>query len=561
MSQEHGEQTLPTAEIRSGGGFSIIWVVPIIALLIGGGLAYKAWHEKGPSITIVFPDADGLEAGKTQIKYKDVEIGKVASISLLPDLSGVGVVAEMKRGTEEYLTDATQFWVVKARVAAGEVSGLGTLFSGAYIGCNPSTKGQQVSEFKGLERPPVLTANLPGRHFILSADTLGSIDVGLPVYYRGIKVGQVVEYQFDERAESVLIRVFINAPYHEKVRENTRFWNASGLDVKMDASGIEVNTESLISIMLGGIAFDLKAYSPPGEQAEAEATFSLYKDQESSKQEVYTARSYYLMYFDQSVRGLVPGAPVEIKGIKIGEVVKIELFYNLETAEFKVPVLVMVEPERMNALIVKGGRMVKGDLMDETIEEETEEKLGVMRPQKLVDKGLRAQLKTGNLLTGQLYIDLDFHQDVSPEKVYIEQGYLVFPTIPQSLDRILQRVENVLGSMEKIDFAGLGDEVGGAVAELKGLLAELRALSGDVKDKTLPTINREMLPKVDRSLDDLSATLKGIDQTIGSDSALKYNLGRISEELYMTLRSMRSLIEYLERDPQALILGKEGERQ
>lgn len=561
MSQETGgEYSAPVAEVRSGGGFSIIWIVPIIALLIGGGLAYKAYQEKGQTITIVFPNADGLEAGKTKIKFKDVEIGKVASISLLPDLSGVGVVAEMKKGTGKYLTDQTQFWVVKARVAAGEVSGLGTLFSGAYIGCNPSSDGHPVKEFKGLDRPPVLTEGMPGRHFLLKADNLGSIDVGLPVYYRGIKVGQVVDYDFDTTAESVNIQIFVHAPYHEKVRDNTRFWNSSGLDVKMDASGVEINTESLVSILLGGITFDLKPYSQPGEAAEPMTSFMLYEDKESSREEMYTVKSYYLMFFDQSVRGLMPGAPVEIKGIKIGEVINVQLYYNLETYEFKVPVLVMLEPERMNALIVKGGKMLIGDQMEDTIEDDFKEKLGVMRPQQLVDKGLRAQLKTGNLLTGQLYVDLDFHKDAEPAKLYVEQGYLVFPTIAQSFDMILDRVDNVLAGMEKIDFAGLGEEFSDVAVELKKLLTELSGVSEDIKTKTLPAVNTELLPKIDRTIDELNKTLEGIDQSIGADSALKYNAGRISEELYMTLRSLRSLIDYLERDPQALILGKEGER-
>ncbi|SHO47004.1 PqiB family protein [Desulfopila aestuarii] len=561
MSEEYSGSQPPVAKVHTGRGFSIIWVIPIIALLIGGWLAYKAMHEKGPEITITFPDADGLEAGKTTIKYKDVEIGKVTAISLLPDLSGVEVTAEMKRDTEAYLTDKTQFWVVRARVAAGEVSGLGTLFSGAYIGCDPSSEGLAHRSFKGLDKPPVLTGRLPGGHFLLHSKTLGSLDVGSPVYYRGIKVGQVVEYGFDDNAESVLIKIFVKDPYNKNVYENSRFWNASGFDFSMDSSGLKVDTQSLISIMLGGIAFDLQEYVEPGQHADETTSFNLYKNEESSLKERYAVKSYYLMYFDQSVRGLSPGAPVEIMGIQIGEVVKVELLYDLQDNEFRVPVLVMIEPERMNALITEEGKVVQGKEMDKTIEGDFNQKQGVMRPQRLVDKGMRAQLKTGNLLTGQLYIDLDFHKDAAPAKIEINQGYLVFPTIPEPFERILQRVENILKQFEKLQLDKLSQDIGSMVKDLQGLLTKLSALSGSVNTETLPQINKKTLPKINESLDELKKTLAGIDQTFGSDSALNYNTQRLAEEFSMTLQSLRSLIDYLERDPQALILGKEREKK
>ncbi|PLX84456.1 MAG: paraquat-inducible protein B, partial [Desulfuromonas sp.] len=247
-NQATTEEQLPKALVQTKQSFSVIWVVPLIALLIGGWLAYKAAAEKGPTITITFASADGLEADKTLIKFKDVEIGKVVRIELLNDLSGVIVTAEMQRDAEHYLTENTRFWVVRARVAAGEVSGLGTLFSGVYIGCSPSLEGRERHDLKGLEAPPVLTEGLPGRHFILEAKNLGSLDIGSPVYYRGIKVGQVVKYDFDDHAESVLIRVFIDAPYHHKVRENSRFWNASGVDITLDVTGVKLDTQSLATI-------------------------------------------------------------------------------------------------------------------------------------------------------------------------------------------------------------------------------------------------------------------------------------------------------------------------
>lgn len=551
----------PVAQVRTGRGFSIIWVVPLIALLIGGWLAYKAMSEKGPTITITFENADGLEAGKTAIKFKDVEIGKVSKIELLRNLQGVVVTAEMRRDAEAYLTDKTQFWVVRARVAAGEVTGLGTLFSGAYIGCSPSLEGRSKRKFSGLEQPPVLTEGLPGRHFILKSESLGSLDLGSPVYYRGIKVGQVVKYEFDEAAESILIKVFIHAPFHEKVRETTKFWIASGFDLTMDATGVKVDTQSLVSILLGGIAFDTAPEVKATGQAKERWQFPLYENRVRSKEESYAVKRYYLLYFNQSVRGLSPGAPVEIKGIKIGEVVKIELQFDGKTLDFNIPVLVKIEPARIDELITEEGTVIRGEEMDEDILDDPQVSGIDRKTQLLADKGLRAQLKTGNMVTGQLYVDLDFYPEAVPEKLAIKNGYQVLPTMPTPFAQIVDRADNLLKHIEQVQFGKIGKEIEVAVQELGALLVELKSVSKTINSQTLPKVNDETIPRINASLDELNTTLKGISGTLGPDSALSYNSGKIMDEFSMAIRSLRSLLDYLERDPQALILGKEEEKK
>lgn len=564
MSQEDsGAQSLYTApevRIQTGRGFSIIWVVPIIALLIGGWLTYKAMSEKGPIITITFASAEGLEAGKTTIKYKDLEIGKVSKIELKDDLSGVIVTAEMRRDTERYMTDKTDFWVVRARVAAGEVSGLGTLFSGAYIGCNPASDGVSRQAFSGLEKPPVLTGSLPGSHFILQSASLGSLDLGSPVYYRGIKVGRVVDYNFDTTADSIQLKVFINAPFHEKVRQHTRFWNASGVDFTVDATGVKLDTQSLVSILLGGITFDIP-HDRPTAQAEENSVFQLYENYHSSTEESYAIKRYYWLYFNQTVRGLSAGAPVEIKGIKVGEVVNIELQFDLRTEDYRIPVLIMIEPERINALITREGKVVKNEEASSQILALQQDDQVNKRIQLLVDKGLRAQLKTGNLLTGQLYVDLDFYRDAMPEKLAIENGYQVLPTMPTPIMQIVDRVDQLLKEIEQVQFGKIGQSVATAVKDLSTLLVELKSLFNKINSETMPQINNETLPKINTSLDELKETLAGIDQMLGPDSALNYNTRKITDEFSTAIRSLRSLIELLERDPQALLLGKEGEKK
>jgi len=541
----------PEAKVQTKRSFSIIWVVPIIALLIGGWLTFKAMSEKGPEITITFETADGLVAGKTAVKFKDVDVGKVTKLELNDDASGVVATVEMTNNASSYLTDKTQFWVVRATVAAGEISGLGTLLSGAYIGCNPSTEGKKQTHYKGLEKPPILTADLPGRHFVLKSKELGSLDLGSPIYYRGIKVGQVVDYDFDETAEAVLFKVFIRDPFHKKVTDNTRFWNASGVDFTMDATGIKMDTQSLVSIMLGGVAFDLPEHAQQGEQAEEDKDFLLYEDRDASNEVTYNIKQYYLMYFNQSVRGLSPGAPVEILGIKVGEVVKVELLFDQTTLEFLIPVLVYFEPERLNLLITEEGKVARGTAKAEEIEATQKDKQGRnMVVKELVARGFRAQLKTGNLLTGQLFVDLANYPDAPPKELMTEQGYTVFPTISAPFEQIVNRVDNILKKFEKVPFDKIGMDLQLAVESLTKTLDEIKDMSGN--------INQETVPKINAALDQMQEAMKGVESTLGPDSALSYNARQVTNELSMAIRSIRSLLEYLERDPQALLLGKEG---
>lgn len=255
---------VPEAEVRSRKrrfSISIVWLVPLIAVLIGGWLVFKAFSEKGPEISITFKSAEGLEAGKTKIRYKDVELGQISKIELSEDLSMVVVTAELVKQAESFLSVNTRFWVVRARVGVSGVSGLGTLFSGAYITLDPGEPGNITHHFKGLENPPLVTTDLPGRHFLLKTESQGGLDIGSPVFYRKIQVGQVVAYELSENGQTIIFKVFINAPYHEYVYQNTRFWNASGINLKVDTQGVQLDTESLVSILIGGIAFGIPPWS------------------------------------------------------------------------------------------------------------------------------------------------------------------------------------------------------------------------------------------------------------------------------------------------------------
>jgi len=532
-------QHAATAKVKTGRNFSIIWFVPLLALLIGGWLAVKAIQEQGPTITITFASAEGLESGKTKIKYKDVEIGLVENIRLSDDLKHVIVTAELKKETEKYLNDKTRFWVVRAQIRGGSVSGLGTLLAGAYIGIDPGTGGQPTKHFTGLEVPPVVTSGLPGRHFWLRADTLGSLDVGAPVYYRQIQVGQVVSYKFGVDGQSIDIQLFIEDPHHLKVTENTRFWNASGVDVNLNAQGLNVDTQSLVSIISGGLAFDLPKDALPGKEAADNAIFRLYPDHDSIEEKIYTVRRYWMIFFDQSVRGLSIGAPVELHGIKIGEVVSLDLEFDVKRKDFRVPVTVVIEPERIKGVGKAEAQKAAAENSDELLRMLVEQ------------RGLRAQLKTGNLLTGQLMVDLDFHPDQQKAKLAHVDGYPVIPSLPGSLEQIQESLARITSRLEKIPFEQIGQELNETLKEAKVTMKQAGEFAGK--------LNNETAPRLQATLDELHKTLVELQGTVGKDSPLNYNAKKTLEELTLTLRSLRELTETLDRQPQSVIFGKGGD--
>jgi paraquat-inducible protein B len=534
MTEQQREETgtLDTAQavVKPKKSISIVWIVPLVALFIGGWLAYKAITEKGPTITIIFQSAEGLEAGKTKIKFKDVEVGQVEEIHLSEDLSQVIVTAQLTRDTEDYLSENTRFWVVRARVVGGGVSGLGTLFSGAYIGMDPGKPGNPASSFKGLETPPIVTTDLPGRHFTLTADRLGSLDIGKPVYFRQIQVGKVVAYEMEKTGRAVYIKIFIHAPYHKLVRSNTRFWNAGGLDVSVDANGIKVNTESIVTLMIGGIAFDTPMDPEPGPAARKDEIFRLYDKKEDIYKKMYVAKDRWLLYFEESVAGLSVGAPVKFKGIQIGEVTDVNLEFDYDAMAFRIPVVIEIERER---IALTGKRTVA-------------RKRGV---EMLVEKGLRAQLKQGNLLTGQLYINLDMYPDESPRKIIYGGKYPEIPTIPTPIEEITKGITKIVDRLEKLPLEQIGKDLRETLGHLNKSTEQL--------SKIMQNLDETVVPVATDTLKQSQTTLTRLDRLLGAESPTGHELKRALAELADAARNISVLADYLGRHPESLVFGKD----
>lgn len=542
-------EELPEAVIAPRSRVSLVWLIPMAALLIGGWLAYTAYSERGPTIRIELKTAAGLQAGKTKVKFKEVEVGNVKSIQVRPDLQGVVVTAELVAGAEVYLREKTRFWVARPRVTASRVSGLETLLSGAYITFDPVTEGDGASEFVGLEEPPLFTTSEPGKKFILRSKTLGSLNIGSPVYHRHIQVGQIVGYELDEAGDAVSIELFIAEPNDRLVLTNTRFWNASGVDVKLSTEGISVDTQSLLSVLVGGVAFDTPTtLEEEGEPATHDQYFPLYANREEAHEKIYLDKKRFLLFFDSSVRGLSVGAPVLLRGIKLGQVLDVQLEFDVKEFEFHIPVLIEIEPDRI--------RFVGGEYED--VQEETP-------IARFVDEGLRAQLKSGSLITGQLFVDLDLHDDVPAAAVGEQGGYPVIPTVSTApLEEITNKANEFLNTLNELPLQEIGSDLRDTIKGAKEI-ATSEELERSVKELELTLkqvhemargLDKDVMPKLSATLEQARVTLASADNLVAADSAVYLELKRMLRELSAAARSVRGLADYLERHPEALIKGK-----
>jgi paraquat-inducible protein B len=501
---------------------SIVWLIPIVAALVGGFVAWRAFSERGPEITIAFKSAEGIEAGKTHIKYKDVEVGVVDDVSLAPDLTAVIVRARMAAGAEDYLREKTQFWIVKPRVSGGQISGLGTLFSGAYIGMDPVREGQRQRDFTGLEAPPIVTMQEPGRYFVLRSRHAGAVEVGSPVLFQRIQVGQVVASELDPDDDFVTTRIFVREPYDGRIHTDTRFWNASGIDMSVGPDGVKLDTQSLVSILIGGIAFDEPADSPQ-IVASAETLFPLYENRAAAEERHYTRTVAWLLRFDQSVRGLRVGAPVEFRGIDVGRVTDVRLELDPQTASFRVPVLIEIEPERF--MQVKTDEQLRRDVVD-----------------RLVAKGLRAQLRTGNLLTGQLIVSLDMHPDAKPAQIAWEGAVPELPTIPTPIEEITGNLTRLVERLGKLPVEQIGQELHASLESLKVTLAR----------------SEDVAPALSATLAQAQKTLASANTLIGPESSVNAELRRALLELSDAARALGLAADQIQAQPNSVIFGRKG---
>ena len=516
---------------------SLVWLVPLLAALIGLSLVVQSVMQRGPTITVSFATGEGIEPGKTKVKNKDVDIGEVKSIHLTPDRSKVQVSVELAKEAEDFAVADTRFWVVRPRLAGTSVSGLGTLLSGSYIGVDGGQSKNRRKDFTGLEEPPVVASDVPGRRFILHADDIGSLDVGSPIYFRRIQVGHVESFALEPDGRRISLGIFVKSPYDRFVTVDSRFWHASGVDLSIDAGGVKLETQSLATILMGGVAFETPTVTETSSPAGAGAQFALAADHAAALKPPDGPPQVVLLRFAQSVRGLTVGATVDFRGVAIGTVHWIGISYDPATGDFSSPVVVELYPDRLGAA-------------SSSLPSSQDKELHSGQLAEMVRRGLRAQLRTGSLLTGQLYVALDFFPDAAPVAFNPRLNPIELPTIAGELEELTKQVQAILRKLDKIPFDTLGDDTHRVML---GVEASLKRM-----DAVMQRANGEVLPEVRDALRDMRKTLEATQADVAADAPLQQDTRAALRSVAEASRSLKTLTDTLERHPEALVRGKTG---
>lgn len=587
------------AKVRQISQWSPIWIVPVVAVLIGAWMLFHTYKNQGPSLTLLSSNAEGIVAGKTQIKSRSVDVGKVISVELSQDLKQVVIRARMNPGTENLLNDESQLWVVKPTVGRGGVSGLNTLLSGAYIELQPG-KGESNKYFFELrETPPIAPPDAAGVRVYLTSSDASALAVGDPVLYRGFDVGTVEQSEFDTTLRSMRYQLFIRAPYDALVTENVRFWKASGMALDMSAEGVRIEMSSITTLLSGGVTFDVLDGWPMGARAQNNTKFQLFESKKSIQDGLYNEYLEYVMFFEESVRGLTVGAPVEYHGVRIGTVAAVPFFFNSKNPlqlAFKhgIPVLVRIETGRMY-----------GNLSLPQLQQQLDQ---------AVEQGLTAVLKTGNLLTGGLYIELDHfdkaaesQQSVAAEKnletagsgipegnasalasttaqpdlaattvattavattavaatavaaPMVEHsipefsGYKVLPTTRSGLGHIEQKVMQALDKINNLPVEKVLADSSATLQETQKFMQQSQQLLQSLEQLSQQEATQALPAELQQSLVQLRATLAGLSPGSPAYERMNSNLQAMDK----VLRDLQPVIHTLNQQSNALILGSD----
>jgi paraquat-inducible protein B len=558
MSNLDEQRALPRAETRRSRRFSIIWIVPLAAVAIGGWLAWDTLSKEGPTIKISFEGGEGLQAGQSQLKYKDIVFGTVKSLTLSPDQTHVVVTVATTHEAGPLMTDGTIFWVVKPRLFAGNISGIETLLSGSYIGMLPAaTAGKSERDFVGREDPPVLGAHVPGRTFLLKSKRVGSVSVGSPIFFRDLNVGEVLGWDIADMAEYVTIHAFVRAPYDSYVNDETRFWNASGVSIKLGGTGVQVELASLKALLLGGVAFETPEAQVHTAETSENHVFPLFTNRDTANAADYKRKIPVISYFPGSVSGLAPGAEVTMHGLKVGEVTDVRLAFDPSKDAVVAPVRYEIEPERV---IGVGQRVFKTD--EEGME-------------AVLEKGLRASLQSASLITGQQVVALDFAPDAPVAPITKRGGDFVLPAaegggfagLTASATELLNKVntmpfdqigKNLDGILKSVNDVTQTPQMKKALTELAAMIASAQNMVQNLNSGLSPAAKQlpELTAGLQKTLTNANKLVVSLDNGYGGDTKFNRDMDRLLAQANDALRSIRALSDLLARHPEALIKGR-----
>jgi paraquat-inducible protein B len=569
------------ATVRKISQWSPIWIVPVAAVLIGSWMLYHTFQNQGPTVTLLASNAEGIISGKTQIKSRSVDVGKVVSVELSQDLKQVVIRARMNPGTANLLNDESQLWVVKPTIGRGGVSGLNTLLSGAYIELQPGKGDSGKYFFELLETPPIAPPDAPGVRIFLSSSDAAALAVGDPILYRGYDVGTVERSEFDMQKRNMRYQLFIRAPYDALVTENVRFWKSSGMALDMSAEGVRIEMASMATLLGGGVTFDVLDGWPAGNKVANNADFQLFENRKSIQDGLYNEYLEYLLFFDESIRGLTAGAPVEYRGVRIGTVASVPYFFKmknpLQVAFNKgIPVLIRLET---------------GRLYDNLTLPQLQAELD-----QAVSQGLRAVLKTGNLLTGGLYIDLNqqgatetktvalsapapapapapvpapaisqpepaaeppstaptvIATPLLPEPLPEFAGYKILPTSRSGLGHIEQKVLQALDKINNLPVEQVLADSSATLIATKDLMQQSQQLVQSLDALVKADATQQLPAEVNKSLADLRKTLAGLSPGSPVYERINSNLQAMDK----VLRDLQPVVQTLNQQSNALIIS------
>lgn len=567
------------ATVRKISQWSPIWIVPVAAVLIGSWMLYHTFQNQGPTVTLLASNAEGIISGKTQIKSRSVDVGKVVSVELSQDLKQVVIRARMNPGTANLLNDESQLWVVKPTIGRGGVSGLNTLLSGAYIELQPGKGDSGKYFFELLETPPIAPPDAPGVRIFLSSSDAAALAVGDPILYRGYDVGTVERSEFDMQKRNMRYQLFIRAPYDALVTENVRFWKSSGMALDMSAEGVRIEMASMATLLGGGVTFDVLDGWPAGNKAANNTDFQLFENRKSIQDGLYNEYLEYLLFFDESIRGLTAGAPVEYRGVRVGTVASVPYFFNMKNPlqvafDKGIPVLIRIET---------------GRLYDNLTLPQLQAELD-----QAVSLGLRAVLKTGNLLTGGLYIDLNQQAGAEskaaaapatgadipapatsvadpaeaqtaqasttptvvatpllPEPLPEFAGYKILPTSRSGLGHIEQKVLQALDKINNLPVEQVLADSSATLNATKDLMQQSQQLVQSLDALVKADATQQLPAEVNKSLADLRKTLAGLSPGSPVYERINSNLQAMDK----VLRDLQPVVQTLNQQSNALIIS------
>ncbi|MGM8931078.1 intermembrane transport protein PqiB [Salinicola sp. V024] len=536
--------SMQRAKRVSQSRLSPIWIVPLLAALIGAWMVWDNFSSRGPLISLNMDNAEGIEAGKTLIKTRNVQVGHVEAVRLSDDLSHTVVTARMSNDASRMLNADTRFWVVKPRIGREGISGLNTVLSGAYIQLAPGKSDEAQDSFDVLEQPPVAPPDAPGLRINLVSQVGNSLSAGDPITYQGYTVGRVESTDFDPEKREMRHRIFIQSPYDSLVTDTTRFWSSSGIDVQLDSEGVNVNLDSFETLISGGVTFGVPEDVNRGDAAKQDATYTLYNNEESAREGTYDQYIEYVMLVDDTVRGLSRGAPVEYRGVRVGTVVSVPWHFTApqpdSLTQFAIPVLIRIEPQRLDS---------NQDVNEDVDDQEVRDRFETM----FSEYGLRATLKAGNLLTGALFVDLNFDDDASAYEALKFDGKPVFPTVSGGFAQIEQKVSSLLDKLNNLQVEPILTRLDQTMQTSQQTLEQVRQIAESVNGIVSDPATQQLPGSINDTLKELQGTLDGFS----SGSSGYRQLNDTLKQLEVLMRDLQPVAKTLSEKPNALIFDRE----